>query len=120
MIFATGGYAEAILEGSYCVPGAGGLSCGFPTTVFNGETKNNGWYVGGGFEFVAHQGPLADLILGVEYQHWEVDSKVATCFTPTCTTVGVNAVGDYRLGGSGDLVRARLTFKSHGFPFWRR
>ena len=39
--------------------------------------RNNGWYAGGGFDYMVHKGALVDVLLGVEYQHFDVGSKNA-------------------------------------------
>ena len=49
------------------------------------QSRNNGWYAGGGFDYMVHKGPLVDVILGLEYQHFDVGSKNAFCGNPTCT-----------------------------------
>ena len=81
MIFATGGYASADLKGAYCSSVTGALR---PDQVFNGASRNNGWYAGGGFDYMVHKGPLVDVILGLEYQHYDVGSKNAFCVNPGC------------------------------------
>ena len=86
-------------------------------TRLNGQSRNNGWYAGGGFDYMVHKGPLVDVLLGVEYQHFDVGSKNAFCFNPGCNA----ATGwDYDLGAKGDIVRARLTIKTQGFGFYYR
>ena len=58
---------------------------------------------------MVHKGPLVDVILGLEYQHYDVGSKNAFCFNPGCNP----ATGwDEDLSAKGDLVRARLTIKT--------
>ena len=47
--------------------------CDGPGTNFNGASRNSGWYAGGGFDYMVHKGPLVDVILGVEYQHYDVE-----------------------------------------------
>ena len=81
------------------------------------QSRNNGWYAGGGFDYMVHKGPLVDVILGVEYQHYDVSGQNAFCFNPGCN----GATGcDYDLSSKGDLVRARLTIKTGGYAFlWR-
>jgi hypothetical protein len=69
---------------------------------------------GGGFDYMAHRGALVDVILGVEYQHFDVSAARAFCVNPGCV---VPAVRDFDLSASGDIVRARLTVKTHGFGF---
>ena len=65
MIFATGGYASADLKTAACSPVTGLWT----NPVFNGASRNNGWYAGGGFDYMVHKGPLVDVLLGLEYQH---------------------------------------------------
>jgi outer membrane immunogenic protein len=109
MIFATGGYASADLKGTYCNTVTG--ICGPSFTNQNGASRNNGWYAGGGFDYMVHQGPLADVILGVEYQHFDVQTKNAFFNN-------AQHAFDYDLGSTGDIVRARLTIKTHGYSFF--
>ena len=56
----------------------------------------------------------SDVILGVEYQHFDVSAARAFCVNPGCV---VPAVRDFDLSASGDIVRARLTIKTHGYGF---
>jgi outer membrane immunogenic protein len=111
MIFATGGWASANLKSSDCSLTTG--LCG--QTRFDGQARSAGWYVGGGFDYMVHKGPLVDVLLGVEYQHYDVSSKNAFCFNPGCN--GVTG-WDYDLGAKGDIVRARLTVKTQGYRFF--
>jgi outer membrane immunogenic protein len=111
--FVTGGAASANLKATYCSTVTG--LCGPPGTIQNGQTWNWGWYAGAGFEYMIHKGALVDVILGAEYQHWEVDSERAFCLNPGCNIANG---ADYHLAASGDLVRARLTIKTQGWRFW--
>jgi hypothetical protein len=79
---------------------------------------NNGWYAGGGgFDYMVHKGSLVDVILGVEYQHYNVRGQNADCLNPGCSPV---SAADYDLSSKGDLVRARLAVKTPGYGFlWR-
>ena len=81
MIFATGGYASADLKAAYCSTVTG--QCGAPAGVNPqaGASRNNGWYAGGGIDYMVHTGPLVDVILGAEYQHFDVGDKNAFCFS---------------------------------------
>ena len=112
MIFATGGWASANLKGTYCSDVSG--LCNGPG-IQSGAARNNGWYAGGGFDYMVHKGPLVDVILGLEYQHFDVDSKNAFCGNPTCT-----AGNSFDLSATGDIVRARLTIKTQGYGFYYR
>ena len=120
MIFATGGWASANLKNSYCNTVTG--VCG-PTAspiqngIQDGAARADGWYAGGGLDFMVHKGALVDVLLGVEYQHFDVGNERAFCAQPGCN---VPNVANYDLSAKGDLVRARLTVKSQGYGwFWR-
>jgi hypothetical protein len=90
-------------------------NCDATTSSQNGATRNSGWYAGGGFDYMVHKGSLVDVILGVEYQHYDVGTTTnAFCLNPGCAPP---SGGDYSLGAKGDLVRARLTIKTQGYGF---
>jgi outer membrane immunogenic protein len=114
MLFATGGWASANLKGTYCSTVTG--ACDGPGSFANGASRNDGWYVGGGFDYMVHKGPLVDVILGLEYQHYDVSGKTAFCAT-ACNPL---TIADYDLNAKGDLVRARLTIKTQGYGFFYR
>jgi outer membrane immunogenic protein len=117
MIFATGGWASANLKSSRCVVNSA-AGCDGPGSNFNGASRNNdGWYAGGGFDYMVHKGSLVDVILGVEYQHYDVKDQRAFCGLPGC---GAATSADYDLSSKGDLVRARLTIKTQGYGWWYR
>ncbi len=133
MIYATGGWANAEIHGQY-VCGANGLAT-FPgvtcpgvgsaipnvpnvgLTNFSGVTRKDGWFVGAGFDWMVHKGPLVDVILGVEYQHFDVGGEQAFCFFASCNPP---TFLDFSQEAQGDIIRARLTFKTQGYGFlWR-
>jgi outer membrane immunogenic protein len=104
MVYGTGGYATATIHGQYRLAG---LQIFPPGGNFSGHTWNQGWFAGGGFEYMAHKGALVDVILGVEYQHFDVRAKRAF------TDPFVDLTFDH--GATGDIVRARLTIKTQGW-----
>jgi outer membrane immunogenic protein len=106
MIYGTGGYAIATIKGAYA-NGAGVQQ--FPS--LHGSSWNDGWFAGGGFEYMVHKGALVDVILGAEYQHFDVRDKSAYCFLATCAAHQL----DFSQGAQGDIVRARLTIKTQGW-----
>ena len=109
LVFATGGWARADLMNTHCSTITN--ICG-PLGPGNGvSSNNNGWYAGGGFDYVIHKGVLVDVILGAEYQHFDLNGARAFCVNPACAPA---AVRDFNLSAMGDLVRARLTFKTLG------
>jgi len=107
MIYGTGGYARADLKGSYCSSVTG--VCGPTFTNQNGASRNDGWFAGAGIDYMIHKGSLVDVLLGAEYQHWDVDSKSAFCFS--AAGCGVRTGADYDLAAHGDIFRAKLTIK---------
>jgi hypothetical protein len=63
---------------------------------------------------MVHKGSLVDVLVGVEYQHFEVSEQAAFCVNPGCLPLSVR---DFALSARGDLVRARLTMKTQGYGF---
>ncbi len=125
MVFGTGGYAGAHVDGRYsCTVGGqfvfpGRAPCSFPLfgpfadLNFGGKTWNNGWFAGIGFDYVAYQGTFADILLGAEYQHFDLERKAAiTCTPATCPGLPHQS---FLHDAGGDIVRVRLTFKTHGW-----
>jgi outer membrane immunogenic protein len=115
MWFVTGGGASATLKGQSCSnTGVIGL-CG--VTSANGQTDHQwGWYVGTGFDYMVHKGALVDVLLGVEYQHYDIGNHNAFCGGGL--TCNVASGGPFDLSTTGDLVRARLTIKTQGYGWW--
>jgi outer membrane immunogenic protein len=112
LFFVTGGYAVANLNAEYAF-----ASTGLPRFPgFWGASRNNGWFAGGGFDVVVYQGPFADLILGAEYQHVDLKEENIFCFNAGCSPANAE---DYRNKANVDIVRARITLKSHGFGWFR-
>jgi outer membrane immunogenic protein len=106
MIYGTGGYAIATIKGQY-FDTATGLQAG---TSQVGQSWNDGWFAGGGLEYMVHKGALVDVIFGAEYQHFDVRSKRA--FTGTNVT---DTLVNFDQGATGDIVRARLTIKTQAW-----
>ena len=113
MIFATGGWASANLRNAHCSSITN--LCDGAGSTGNGASRNSGWYAGGGFDYMVHRGALVDVVLGVEYQHFDVSGSPAFCVNPGCAAP---AVRDFDLSARGDLVRARLTIKTQGYGLW--
>jgi outer membrane immunogenic protein len=113
MIYGTGGYALATIHGQYRFAG---LQIFPPGAVnFTGHSWNDGWFAGGGFEYMLHKGALVDVILGAEYQHFDLRSKTAFCLRGCAPSF---VFLDFDHGASGDIVRARLTIKTQGWGWW--
>ena len=79
MIFATGGWASANLKNAHCSSITN--LCDGPGSTGNGASRNSGWYAGGGFDYLVHRGALVDMVLGVEYQHFDVSGSPRSAST---------------------------------------
>ena len=111
MIYGTGGYASADIKGQYTFTSTGVQR--FP--AFHGQARHDGWFAGGGLEYMVHKGALVDVIFGAEYLHFDVQEKNTFCFNPSCNPANAE---DYRSSATGDIVRARLTIKTQGYGWW--
>ena len=80
--------------------------------AFHGQNRHEGWFAGGGLEYMVHKGALVDVIFGAEYQHFDVQERNTFCFNPSCSPANAE---DYRSSATGDIVRARLTIKTQGY-----
>jgi len=108
MIYGAGGYAIATIKGQY-IRTSTGLQI---SPTFHGQTRNDGWFAGAGFEYMVHKGALVDVVLGAEYQHFDVRSKNAFCVNAGCNPPEDD---DFSHSARGDIVRARLTIKTQGW-----
>ena len=106
MIYGTGGYAAATIKGGYEVAG---FQVG---QLISGQSWNNGWFAGGGLEYMVHKGALVDVVFGAEYQH--VDLRDKRAFNDP---VAGNVL-TFDQGAVADIVRARLTIKTQGYGWW--
>jgi outer membrane immunogenic protein len=118
MFFGTGGYAAGSIKGTYTCVATGiltlpGPGCtGAATTVNDSGTSwNDGWFAGVGFDYMIYKGVLVDAILGAEYQHIDLTQKSACC------AFEAPFVFDHK--ARADIVRARLTIKTHAWDFLR-
>jgi outer membrane immunogenic protein len=103
MIYGTGGYATGSVKGQYQLLG---LQVG---QGFSGQSWNDGWFAGGGFEYMVHKGALVDVIFGAEYQH--IDLRSERAFNDTVFLGAFTFDQDAVV----DIVRARLTIKTQGW-----
>jgi outer membrane immunogenic protein len=104
MIYGTGGYAGSTVN-TRTNPVAGGIA------IENTRAWHNGWYAGGGIDWVFYQTRGTDWIIGAEYQHVELDEvrhfDVANTFGPGTKDIAITA----------DIIKAKLTVKLNG-PYW--
>jgi outer membrane immunogenic protein len=97
LLFASGGWAQLDIETQELTA---------PPIVFDHtEHRHNGSYIGGGVEYAWTD----HLILGIEYQHVEVDS--AFHLSSADLTPSPPGVNGRNVSGSEDIVRGRISFK---------
>jgi len=104
LLYGTGGYATGHVVANYFTTSTGAEA--FPD--FNGRARLSGWYAGGGIDWVVARGELTALILGIEYQHFDLDAK-------HIPIVNTTVAEQYDVGAKGDIIRARFTVK---YPTW--
>ncbi|MFO1111710.1 MAG: hypothetical protein U1E61_21275 [Bradyrhizobium sp.] len=125
MVYGTGGYAGAHLDGRYtCTNGGqfvfpGRAPCSFPLfgaladLNLSGKSWNNGWFAGIGFDYVAYKGALADVLVGAEYQHYDLERVSGFRCDPVLCAGQPHQ--SFLHDANGDIARVRLTIKTHGW-----
>jgi outer membrane immunogenic protein len=98
LVFATAGYASGKIETQAIVASTGALANA--TSAWHG-----GWYAGAGVEYFLFTGWLADVIVGIEYQH--IDLRSARHFDAT----GALNANTRDVNATLDIVRLRLVSK---------
>jgi outer membrane immunogenic protein len=104
LLYGAGGYASSHVAANYFRTSTGAER--FPD--FSGRTRLSGWYAGGGIDWVVARGELTALILGVEYQHVDLDAK-------HIPIVNTSIEEQYSASAKSDIIRARFTVK---YPTW--
>jgi outer membrane immunogenic protein len=75
----------------------------------------NGWFAGVGVDYVLFKGGFADLIVGVDYQHVDLGSRLHTSTLDAAPNVCPPGVNCRTIGATSDIVRASLTVKVNPF-----
>jgi outer membrane immunogenic protein len=96
MPYVTGGYASANF--SYRADNAVG------TLIEQTKTRHDGWYIGGGVEWIMSPGWTA----GVEYRHYEFNEVTAIPFTNGGVAIPIDI---QRVEPSVDSITARVSWK---------
>src|SRR5215813_1096498 len=104
MPYITGGYANAGFDFENRVPTAVGF--GATQLQEQAHARLNGWYIGGGFEWVISPGWTS----GIEYRHYEFDSRDTTAFQRDFGVPSV-ALERVRFEASTDTVEARVSWR---------
>jgi opacity protein-like surface antigen len=103
MPYISGGYASSSFQFKANTTAAA-------VTVEEGRTRNDGWYIGGGFDMVVAPGWTT----GVEYRHYDFGSASATAYsTGAPGSAGVQGTPLETLTQSAtvDTIALRLTYK---------
>jgi outer membrane immunogenic protein len=100
LFYGEGGGAWSQVQSQYFTP---------PGNVFDPISQNrSGWYAGGGIDHVVYRWSPVDLIVGVEYRHVDLGSKLE---------VSPNGIVNSRvIGATEDSVLGRLTLKWNPWP----
>jgi outer membrane immunogenic protein len=100
LLYGTGGYANGRIQTQTLVTSA-------PTVITSfTSARHTGWYAGAGIDYYVTKLWWSDLILGVEYQHVEFDSKLHNDLLP-----GATGINNRFVDATLDVIRARITFK---------
>jgi len=102
LLYGEGGWARGGIQTQLVRPG----------TLLSDAASNDhdGWYAGGGIDWMWMKGPLANGVFGIEYQH--VDLRGATQLS-VLDAVNVCGANCRTVGGKEDIIRARLTVLFH-------
>jgi outer membrane immunogenic protein len=103
MVYGQGGYAQADIDTQHLVNATG-------VTLDHAGASHGGWYAGVGFEYAV----LDNLILGVDYKHYEFDSKQHNCNLALASCGGAALFRN--VDADVDAVMARLSYKFNPWP----
>ena len=95
MVYGAGGYANARIE-DMIITAPGGIG------VTTSKANHGGWYAGGGVDWYVTRIWYSDLILGVEYRHYDFGNKAHT-------DPGFAGIKTFK--ADVDTVMAKATFK---------
>ena len=111
MIYGTGGWASADIKSQYITTSTG---VQIPPGIFVlGASRHDGWFAGGGLEYMVHKGALVDVVFGAEYLHFDLRTK--DIFHSNLTDP--ISESNFQVSAKGDIVRTRLTIKTQGWGF---
>src|ERR1051326_6494336 len=102
LIYGTGGWARASLRSQIAFVPITGL---FDT---DHSENHDGWFAGGGVEYMLAKTGGVDWIVGVDYKHIDVKSKLHVSSLDAFSSTGAFA---RNLDATADIVQARVTAK---------
>ena len=102
MLYGQGGYAQADIDTRTVVNGTG-------LTFDHAGASHGGWYAGVGAEYAV----LDYLILGIDYKHYQFDSKAHNC---NLALISCDPLLNRNVDADVNSVMARLSFKFNPWP----
>jgi outer membrane immunogenic protein len=108
LAYATGGWAQAAIATGCPVNCAGGF------LLYGAQTTHQGWYAGGGLEYMLAKGALVDVIVGGEYQHYAFDTRLHCPTGFACPDFA--SFNSRNINDTVDVVRARISIKWNPYP----
>ena len=100
MLYGQGGYAQADIDTQTFFAGA---------SFDHAGASHGGWYAGVGAEYAV----LDNLILGIDYKHYEFDSKAHNC---NLALITCNPFNNRIVDADVDSVMARVSYKFNPWP----
>jgi outer membrane immunogenic protein len=110
LLYVSGGYAAGLVESRLVA-----VATGLENRAFHTNAWQEGWYIGGGFDYMVHKGPLVDVILGLEYKHVDLDSAH---HVPAFAANNPANTNRHDIDARMDIFHARLTIKTHGWDIF--
>jgi outer membrane immunogenic protein len=104
MIYAIGGYANGRIETQTTITGTGVLTS-------HTSARHSGWFAGAGVDFFVTKLWLSDLIIGIEYTHIDLGTKLHVDDLP-----GATGINNRNVKATDDTVRLKLTSKFNWAP----
>ena len=104
MVYAVGGWAQVKLDTQTSNTATGAI-------ISQSSQHHSGWFVGGGADVFVTKLWLSDLIIGVEYKHYEFDTVRHFAAAPGAIAPIVPDVNTRDMSGRLDMFMARATFK---------
>jgi opacity protein-like surface antigen len=105
MPYITGGYANAGYDFENRVPA---VPPGFGATTLQEQAhaRLNGWYIGGGVEWVISPGWTT----GIEYRHYEFESRDTTAYSRDFAAPS-RALEQVQFDATTDTIEARVSWR---------
>jgi outer membrane immunogenic protein len=100
MVYGQGGYAQADIDTQTFFAGA---------SFDHAGASHGGWYAGAGAEYAV----LDNLIIGIDYKHYEFDSKAHNC---NAALISCNPAFNRNVDADVDSVMARVSYKFNPWP----